>query len=137
MSNVIRCRGIRGATTVEADSREAIIMATVEMLNAIVEANDVEVEEIASAFFTTTPELTAEFPALAARQIGWTNVALMGAQEMAVPGSLERCLRVLVHVNTARHSDEIRHIYLRGAKALRPDLVAAAEVPPANTGAGR
>ena len=137
MSNVIRCRGIRGATTVEADSREAIIAATIEMLNAIVEANDVEAEEIASAFFTTTPDLTAEFPALAARQIGWTSVALMGAQEMEVPGSLQRCLRVLVHVNTAKRADEIRHIYLRGAKALRPDLVAAAEATPAKTGAGR
>ena len=137
MSNAIRCRGIRGATTVEADSREAIIAATVEMLNAIVEANEVEVEEIASAFFTTTPDLTAEFPAVAARQIGWTGVALMGAQEMAVPGSLQRCLRVLVHVNTAKRAEEIRHIYLRGAKALRPDLVAAAEAAPAKTNAGR
>ncbi len=137
MSNAIRCRGIRGATTVEADSREAIIAATVEMLNAIVEANEVEVEEIASAFFTTTPDLTAEFPAVAARQIGWTSVALMGAQEMAVSGSLQRCLRVLVHVNTAKRSDEIRHIYLGGAKALRPDFVAAVEAAPAKTSAGR
>ena len=119
------CRGIRGATTVDSNSREPILAATRELLAEVVRANDVRKEDIASAYFTTTPDLNAEFPAVAARvDFGWSNVALMCGHEMAVPGSLAMCLRVLLHVNTDRSQDEINHVYLRGAAALRPDLAA-------------
>ncbi len=116
------CRGIRGATTVEANSREAILEATAELLAAMVKANDVKPEYVASAFFTTTPDLNAEFPALAARRLGWNDVPLLCGHEMAVPGSLSMCLRILLHVNTDKKADEIVHVYLRGARALRPDF---------------
>ena len=115
-------RGIRGATTVPENTREAILEATSELLDALVRANDVNREQVASAFFTTTPDLNAEFPAVAARDAGWTDVPLMCGHEMSVPGGLPRCLRLLLHVNTERALHEIRHIYLRGAVALRPDL---------------
>ena len=123
MASDVQCRGVRGATTVEVNSREAVLTATVELLDAMVRANEIEPGEVASAFFTTTADLTAEFPALAARQIGWTHVAMLCGHEMAVPGSLPRCLRILLHVNTGKRADEIVHVYLRGAKVLRPDLV--------------
>ncbi len=116
------CRGIRGATTVSANTREAILEATRELLTAMVEANGIRTEDIASAFFTTTPDLTAEFPAVAAREMGWTHVALMCGHEMSVPGSLPMCLRVLLHVNTDKSQGEIVHVYLRGARALRPEF---------------
>ncbi len=116
------CRGIRGATTVDSNTPEAILNATVELLTAMVEANSIRSEDVASAIFTTTPDLNAEFPALAARRLGWSDVALLCGHEMAVPGSLTMCLRVLLHVNTDKRADEMLHIYLRGAQALRPDL---------------
>lgn len=115
-------RGIRGATTVSANTREAILEATKELLTAMLQANEIEVDSIASAFFTATPDLNAEFPALAARQMGWTDVALLCGHEMNVPGSLPMCLRVLLHVNTDKPASQIRHIYLRGARVLRPDI---------------
>ncbi len=116
------CRGIRGATTVESDTADAILTATCKLLTHIVEANDIAVKDIASAFFTVTPDLTAAFPARAARELGWQYVALLDAQEIPVPGSLLRCVRVLIHWNTEKPQAEIRHIYLRGAASLRPDL---------------
>ena len=116
------CRGIRGATTVEENSAPAILAATRELLTRIVEVNDVAVSEVASAFFTVTPDLTAAFPARAARELGWQHVALLDAQEIPVPGSLPRCVRALIHWNTDRPQAEIRHVYLRGAASLRPDL---------------
>lgn len=116
------CRGIRGATTVEANSREAILEATAELLAAMVKANGIKPEDVASAFFTTTPDLSAEFPALAARGLGWNDVPLLCGHEMAVPGSLPMCLRILLHVNTEKRADQIVHVYLRGARALRPDF---------------
>ncbi len=116
------CRGIRGATTVEANSREAILEATAELLAAMVKANGIKPEDVASAFFTTTPDLNAEFPALAARRLGWNDVPLLCAHEMAVSGSLPMCLRILVHVNTDKRADQIVHVYLRGARVLRPDF---------------
>jgi chorismate mutase len=119
--SAVRCRGIRGAITVEANSREAILDATRELLELLVDANNVRTEDVASAFFTTTPDLTAEFPAVAARERGWTDVALMCGHEMAVPGSLPMCLRILLHVNTERDPADLVHIYARGAKVLRPD----------------
>ena len=122
------CRGIRGATTVDSNSREAILDAARELLAEVVRANDVQKEDVASVYFTTTPDLNAEFPAVTARRdFGWTSVALMCGHEMAVPGSLAMCLRVMLHVNTERAQDEINHVYLRGAAALRPDI--AAPVP--------
>jgi len=93
-------RGIRGATTAVENSATAIIAATDEMLRAIMERNNVDLTEIASAFFTTTPDLTAEFPAYAARQLGWLAVPLLCGHEMNVPGALPRCVRVLIHLNT-------------------------------------
>lgn len=122
----MQCRGIRGATTVESNDREAILSATRELLSEMVRANGVRKEDVASAYFTTTPDLNAEFPALAARNdFGWGNVALMCGHEMAVPGSLPMCLRILLHVNTERTQDEICHVYQRGAAVLRPDLAGA------------
>jgi chorismate mutase len=118
----MRLRGIRGATTVDANTEEAILEAATELLSAIIEANDVHRDDVASAFFSTTPDLDAEFPALAARHMGWSHVALMCAHEMNVPGSLPMCLRILLHVNTAKAQTEMKFIYLRGARALRPDL---------------
>jgi chorismate mutase len=116
------CRGIRGATTVENNTANAILAATRELLACIVEANGVAVEDVASAVFTVTPDLTAAFPAQAARELGWRHVALLDAQEVPVPGSLPRCVRVLVHWNTDEPQAEIHHIYLHGAASLRPDL---------------
>jgi chorismate mutase len=117
----MRCRGIRGATTVDSNSREAILEATRELLDELVEANGVETDDIASALFTTTPDLNAEFPAVAARDRGWVDIALMCGHEMNVPGSLRMCLRVLLHVNTERSASELVHVYLKGATVLRPD----------------
>jgi len=115
------CRGIRGAITVEDNTAEAILSATGELLTAIAGANDLRPEDMASAIFTVTPDLTAAFPAQAAREIGWTDVALLDAQEIPVPGSLARCIRVLIHWNTDRPRNKVVHVYLRGATALRPD----------------
>ena len=116
------CRGIRGATTVKSDIAAAILTTTRELLIRIVEANDIATQDIASAFFTVTSDLTAAFPARAAREMGWQHVALLDAQEIPVPDSLSRCVRVLIHWNTEKPQAEIRHVYLRGATALRPDL---------------
>jgi chorismate mutase len=115
------CRGIRGATTVEENTTEAILAATRGLLERIVEANDLKVVDVASAIFTTTPDLTSAFPAQAAREMGWQNVALLDAQEIPVPGSLKRCIRVLIHWNTEKGAAEIQHVYLKGAQVLRLD----------------
>ena len=113
------CRGIRGATIVASNSREDILAATKELLLQIVEANEVEVDKIACAIFTTTLDLNAEFPALAAREMGWTDVALLCGHEMNVPHGLPMCLRVLVLLNTERSAGDITHVYIRGAAELR------------------
>lgn len=119
----MQCRGIRGATTVEANESDAILEATTELLNEMLRANGLRVEDVASAFFTTTRDLNAEFPAVAARdRLGWNHVALLCAHEMDVPGSMARCLRILLHVNTEKDAHQLQHVYLRGARALRPDL---------------
>ena len=117
----IYCRGIRGATTVEANTREAILEGTRELLLQIIEANGLRMEDVGSAIFTTTPDLNAEFPALAARQLGWHDVALMCAHEMSVPGALGGCVRVLIHWNTPKLQHEIVHVYTKGAANLRPE----------------
>lgn len=115
-------RGVRGATTVDANTVEAILEATKELLAAMLNTNEIDVEYVASAFFTATPDLNAEFPALAARDLGWADVALLCGHEMNKPGSLPMCLRVLLHVNTDKPAKEIKHVYLRGARILRPDI---------------
>ncbi|MGI8927147.1 MAG: chorismate mutase [Tepidiformaceae bacterium] len=115
-------RGIRGATTVTRNDRDEIIDAAKELLRTMIEANEVVPEDVASAFFTTTPDLNAEFPAVAARQLGWTFVPLLCGHEMGVPGSLPLCLRILLHVNTDKGAHDVNHVYIRGASALRPDL---------------
>jgi chorismate mutase len=115
----IVCRGIRGATTAAANTAEDILEATQELVEVLIGLNDLNSEEIASAIFTTTPDLTAMFPASAARSFGWTEVPMVCTHEMAVPGSLEKAIRVLVHVNTTKGASEIRHVYLKGAKQLR------------------
>ena len=115
------CRGIRGATTATANTAEDILEVTDELMRLVIALNDLEPEHVASVIFTTTPDLNATFPALAARDIGWTEVPLMCSHEMAVPGSLQKCVRVMIHVNTARSAAEIRHVYLKGARVLRPE----------------
>lgn len=117
-------RGVRGATTVEEDSAQAIWSATQELMQMLIQANGIDEDDVASVIFTATPDLTAAYPAKAARDLGWTQVALMGCQEMAVPGGLQRCIRVLIHWNTAKRNGELRHVFLREAVTLRPDLSA-------------
>jgi chorismate mutase len=114
-------RGIRGATAVNADTQEAILAATRELLETVVATNRVSIEDIASITFTVTPDLKSEYPARAARLLGWKDVALIGATEMDVATGLKHCIRVLLHVNTDTPPAEIKHIYLHEAKALRPD----------------
>ena len=127
------CRGIRGATTVDENSQPAIVAATEELLRALVSANDIFPADIASAIFTVTPDLNAAFPAEAARRMGWTDVPLMDAVEVPVSDGLPHCIRVLVHWNTSRPPEAIRHIYLREAAQLRPDLA----TPNGNRNGGR
>jgi chorismate mutase len=117
------CRGVRGAITCDDNSRAAILAATRELLEQIVTRNGIAMHDVASMFFTTSPDLTAEFPAVAARELGWRQVAIMCAHEMAVPHGLPRCVRVLLHWNTDLAPEQIQHVYLRGAVALRPDWV--------------
>lgn len=115
-------RGIRGAITVARDEPNLILDATERLLREIVERNGVVAEDVASALFTVTPDLVAEFPAAAARRMGWTLVPLLNFTEIGVPGRLERCIRVLIHINTELAQDAIQHVYLEGATVLRPDL---------------
>ena len=116
----IACRGIRGATTADNNDRESIIDATKELLESIVNENDLDVGDIAAAFFTTTKDLTAEYPAVAARRsLGWTEVALSNTHEMEVPNDISRCIRVLILVNTNKKQSEINNIYLKDAINLR------------------
>jgi len=118
------CRGVRGATTVEANTQEAILRGTLELLALMIRQNGIEQKDVASAIFTTTTDLNAEFPALAARQLGWFHVAMICGHEVDVPGSLRYCIRVLLHWNTDRPADEIVHVYIKDAATLRPDLSA-------------
>ena len=115
-------RGIRGATTVREDSSQEVLTATRELLEAIRQSNGFKVDDIASILFTVTQDVRSAFPAEAARSIGWDRVPLLCFQEIQVPGSLPRCIRVLVHVNTEMTQQEIKHVYLHEAAALRRDL---------------
>lgn len=123
----VLCRGVRGATTVTENSSEAILRATRELLYIMIRANGIESRDVASAIFTTTQDLNATYPALAARQLGWYDVALLCGHEMSVPGGLEKCIRILAHWNTSKTSKEIIHVYLHEARNLRPDRN---ELPP-------
>lgn len=119
-------RGIRGATTVEADQPAQIVDATRELLERLVDANAIRPAEVAGAWFTTTPDLRSEFPAVAARQLGWVDVPLLCGHEMDVPydnpRSIARCVRVLILLNTDRTQDEMTFVYLRGARAIQAEL---------------
>lgn len=115
-------RGVRGAITVEQDVKDDILLATQELLLQMVEQNNIEPDDIASVFFSLSPDLHSEFPAVAARKLNWSTVPLFCTQELDVHGALEKCIRVLIHWNTNKVPSEIQHVYLRKAKALRPDL---------------
>ena len=116
------CRGVRGATTVSADERDQILLATRQLLALIIRQNEIDTADIASAQFTVTKDLTAEFPALAARQLGWIEVPLLCVYEITVEDSLPLCIRVLIHWNTDKAQSDIHHVYLHDAVKLRPDL---------------
>ncbi len=114
------CRGIRGATTVDENTREAILSATQELLQKVVESNNVTPDDVAALFFTTTADLNAEFPAVAARELmGWSLTPMLCGHEMSKPDGLPKCLRILMLVNTNKKPDELKHCYIRGAKNLR------------------
>lgn len=115
------CRGVRGATTVDVDERETILRATRELFALLIRLNEIESEDVASVIFTTTPDLVSVFPATAARQLGWLDVPLLCSHEISVPGSLQKCIRILIHWNTDKGQKEIQHAYLREARILRPD----------------
>jgi chorismate mutase len=115
-------RGLRGATTVESNTREEILAKTQELLEIMIKENSISVDDIASAIFSVTEDLNAEYPAVAARKIGWIYTPLFCAREIDVAKSLRRCIRVLLHINSDKKQDEMLHIYLYDAKKLRPDL---------------
>jgi chorismate mutase len=115
----MRCRGIRGATTVDGNTREDTLAAAKELLREIIQANGVQEEEIACIFFTTTPDINSAFPAAAARELGLSQVPMLCGHEMNVPGSLPMCLRILILFNTEKGTDEIVHVYIKGARELR------------------
>ncbi|MDX1948669.1 MAG: chorismate mutase [Pirellulaceae bacterium] len=123
----MRCRGVRGATTADANSREEILTATRQLLALMIRVNGIEPQDVASAIFSLTSDLDAEFPALAARQLGWLDVPLLCTYEVNVPGSLRRCVRILVHWNTDKPQHDIQHVYIKDAVRLRPDL---SKLPP-------
>ena len=129
-------RGIRGAVTVDSNTAEAIQEATKRLLTAIIECNQIRLEDIASAFFTGTTDLNVEVPARAARDLGWTMVPMFCMQEMMARDSLPRCIRVMLHVNTDKTQDNIQHVYLGEAASLRPDLVEGGHDGGRNASAG-
>ena len=112
-------RGIRGATTADENTSESILDATTDLLRHMVEANGTQIEDIAAIYFTVTQDLDAEFPPLAARRMGWTDLALLCATEIPVPGSQDRCVRVLMLVNSEKSQDDVRFVYLKDAANLR------------------
>jgi len=128
MSDLV-CRGVRGATTVDANEREAILKGTRQLLALMIRRNEILPADVCSMIFTVTKDIDAEFPALAARQLGWLGVPLLCGYEISVPGSLARCVRVLIHWNTRKTAAEIQHVYMREAVRLRPDLCT---LPPAD-----
>lgn len=124
----MKMRGIRGAITVDADEPQAILDATKRLLTEMTERNGVKLDDIASVLFSMTPDLQAAFPALGAREMGWVHVPMLHFTEIDVPGAMPRCIRALMHVETARTQEEIEHAYLDEAWVLRPDI--AGKPPP-------
>lgn len=118
---LVRCRGVRGAITVEANTAEAILAATHELMAALIKANQIDPDDVGSLLMTTTLDLNAEYPAVAVRQLGWMDVAIMCGHEMTVPHGLPRCLRILIMWNTPHMPQEIQHVYIGEAQRLRPD----------------
>ncbi len=123
------CRGIRGATTVSQNSKEAILFGTRELLYTMIRHNEIDPDTVASIYFTTTLDLNATYPATAARQFGWLDVPLLCGHEMTVPQGLAHCIRILLHWNTAKRPYEIVHVYLHEAAVLRPDKVIIPPIP--------
>jgi len=115
-------RAIRGATTIKTNSEEEIISKTIEVLEIMVKKNEIDLKDIISVFFTVTDGINAVFPAVAARKLGWELIPLLCTREINVPGSLTNCIRILIHLNTEKKQEELKHIYLHEAKKLRPDL---------------
>jgi chorismate mutase len=115
-------RAVRGAIQVDADDREAILAAVTELVTEVMERNSLTTDDVISVIFTATPDLTSEFPALAARKLGFHDVPLICASEIAVPGALPRVVRLMAHVETDKPRQDIHHVYLRGAVALRVDI---------------
>jgi chorismate mutase len=115
-------RAVRGATTVERDEAELVVAATRELLTELAGRNGLVLEQVISAIFTVTPDITSEFPARAARELGWVDVPLLCAMEIPTIRGLERCIRVLLHIETELPRSALRHVYLREARELRPDL---------------
>ena len=122
------CRGVRGATTIEEDTPDAILRATRELLAMMIRLNGIQPIDVTSAIFTTTRDVVSQFPALAARQLGWMDVPLLCGHEMEVPDSVSRCIRILIHWNTDTPQSAIQHVYLKDAQSLRPDKRLAVEV---------
>ena len=121
-----KVRGVKGATTTDGMSAEHVLAATEQLLSALIEANEIDQDDVAAVQFTTSPDLVAEFPAVAARErFGWNDVPLMCGHEMARPGALTQCIRILIFWNTDKAQNEIRHAYLNDAAKLRPDLSTA------------
>jgi chorismate mutase len=122
LSQPLMCRGLRGAITVKSNDAQEILDATRLLLETMVRLNQIEPNDVASVYFTTTDDLSATYPALAAREMGWQDVALLCGHEMSVPDGLPRCIRILIHWNTTKTAQEVAHVYLREAVLLRPDL---------------
>lgn len=123
----MQCRGVRGATTVKENTREAILCGSRQLLALMIRRNGIEAEDVASAIFSVTTDLDAEYPALAARQLGWLDVPLLCTNEIPVRESLPRCVRILINWNTCKSQKSIAHIYIKEAIQLRPDL---SKLPP-------
>jgi chorismate mutase len=118
----VAVRAVRGAIQVDSDDRDQILEGTTELITEVLARNAIAMDDLISVLFTATPDLTAEFPAYAARKLGFSDVPLLCATEIAVPGAMPRVLRLLAHVETAKSRAELHHVYLRGAAALRRDL---------------
>jgi chorismate mutase len=118
----VAVRAVRGATQIDADDRDQILEATTELVSEVMARNELSTEDVISVIFTVTPDLTAEFPALAARKLGFHEVPLLCATEIGVPGALPRVIRLMAHIATDRSRSQVQHVYLRGATALRLDI---------------
>ena len=128
-SSPMMCRGVRGATVTQENTREAMLAATRELLYTMIWHNEIDPQDVASAYFTVTTDLDAIYPATAARQFGWLDVPLLCGYEISVPGSLPQCIRILLHWNTTKSQQDIVHVYLHEAAQLRPDKETIPPIP--------